>query len=350
MTDSTAQMLIVPEPYKVAYEAVPLPPPYAGQVRARTVISGVSHGTEMAAFLGTSPFREKVFTDERVFRPIEPNDPPFYPYRYMGYDAVGIVESVGDDVTDYQLGDRVWCEAFHQTAFAFDHKADNAFTLPDAVPSEEVIMLNLLGVALTAVNDAAIKLGDVVAVVGGGTVGQLIAQTALLNGARQVYLIELAPERREFAAAHSAVIPLDPTEAAPVLQIKANNGGQPPDVVIECTGIPAGLHSAIQTAGLGGTVVAAGFIQGPASDLCLGDEFLHNRVTIKASITTWQCPLRHPGWSRGRVLRESLGVLESRKLNLDGFVSATFPFADGQQAYEAIRDEPGKHLKVALTY
>jgi len=80
---STIRQLVVPEPLKIAYEDIKLPPLGPGQVRARTVLSGISHGTEMAAFLGTSPFRTKKFTAERVFVPIGPSDPPFYPYRYM---------------------------------------------------------------------------------------------------------------------------------------------------------------------------------------------------------------------------------------------------------------------------
>jgi L-iditol 2-dehydrogenase len=45
----TAKQLIVPEPFQIAYEEIKLPPPAPGQVLARTVLSGISHGTELAA-------------------------------------------------------------------------------------------------------------------------------------------------------------------------------------------------------------------------------------------------------------------------------------------------------------
>ena len=51
------------------------------------------------------------------------------------------------------------------------------------------------------------------------------------------------------------------------------------DRVIELTGAYPALHQAIRCAGVGGTVVAAGFYQGPATALALGEEFHHNRVT-----------------------------------------------------------------------
>ncbi len=343
--------LIIVEPGKCGYEPLEVPDPGANQVLCRTVLSGISHGTEMTAFLGTSPFLKKKFTPERVFENKVEGDPAFYPVRWVGYDAVAVIEKVGAGVTTIKPGQRVWYGANHQTHFPV--AIDDPYLLPlhDSIPSDEAILLNLIAVAYTAVVDAQIKLGDVVAVVGGGAVGQFAAQLALLNGARDVYLIEIAKERREFAGARSRVRPIDPAKAAPVLQIKSQNSGRAPDVVIECSGSARGLHSAIQTAGLAGTVIAAGFYAGGTQGLDLSEEFLHNRVTMKASMGVWSCPSRFAErWDRPRIAREAVRILESRQLKLDGFVSGRFPFTQAQRAYESIRDDPGRYMKVALTY
>ena len=181
--------------------------------------------------------------------------------------------------------------------------------------------------------------------------GQLVAQMALLSGARRVFLVEPNGQRRAFAFDRDKCIePIDPAEGLPALQIKEKNDARPPDVVIECSGAVAGLHSAIQTAGIGGTVVAAGFYAGQASALSLGEEFLHNRVTIKASMGVWGCPSRFPQWDRARLIREAFEILAARKLNLEGFLSYTFKFDEAQQAYEAIAKDPGKYMKAALIY
>ena len=50
--------------------------------------------------------------------------------------------------------------------------------------------------------------------------------------------------------------------------------------MIELTGAYPALHQAIRVAGVGGTVIAAGFYQGPATALALGEEFHHNQVTL----------------------------------------------------------------------
>ena len=176
-----AKKLIMPGPGQVDYIDIPIGQPGAGQVLARTVISGISHGTEMSAYVGDNPFIHKTMTAERTFREKVPGDPEFYPFPYAGYDAVGVVEAVGDGVSEYLPGDRVWHEVNHQSEFLFAEKAGNAFKLPAALPDDEALMLNLTSVSYGAVLDAEIKLGDVVAVIGGGTVGQMAAQMAHLS-------------------------------------------------------------------------------------------------------------------------------------------------------------------------
>jgi threonine dehydrogenase-like Zn-dependent dehydrogenase len=165
-----ARQLIIPEPFRVAYREVEVPPPGAGQIKCRTVLTGISHGTEMTAYTGSSPFIARTF-DNRLFRDKRAGDGDFYPFLWAGYDAVGVVSEIGRGVTRYKVGDRVWSNQRHQTEFLFDESFDETIVLSDRVRNEHAIMLNLTSIALTAINDAEIKLGDVVAIVGGGVVG-----------------------------------------------------------------------------------------------------------------------------------------------------------------------------------
>ena len=103
-------------------------------------------------------------------------------------------------------------------------------------------------------------------------------------------------------------------------------------------------------AGVAGTVIAAGFYAGSAAALHLDEELMHNRVTIKASMSKWGCPSRFLGWDEGRLLRSVIELLAARRLHLDGYLTATFPFLEAQAAYEAIARAPERYLKVALTY
>jgi len=345
-----AQHLIFAEPLRVAYEDVNLAAPGPGQLQARTLLSGISHGTEMVTFLGKSQFADMKFVEGRFYVPKEPGDPGNYPFRYAGYDLISEVVAVGPEVREFAPGDRVFSPTPHRTASLL--KAEDCEIVKLAPPTrpEDAIMLSLATVAFTAVQDAEIKLGDHVVVFGGGMVGQLTVQLAFLRGAGRVFLVEPNAGRRKMAEAKSPVETIDLLAGHPGMQIYQRLGKKHPDVVIECSGVVKALNDAIAVSGVAGTVVAVGYYPGPATDLMLCAEFLTNRVTIKASMNVWDCPSRWPlQWDRGRNLRTVLGLIEAGKLNVDGFVSLRVPFTEAQRAYEAIQRD-ASHMKVVLTY
>lgn len=346
-----AEQLVFLAPKQVGYQQKELSAPAVGEIRIRTLLSGISHGTEMVSWHGNSPFINQKIIDGRFMVPKEASDADFYPFCYVGYDLVGEVVSIGEGVTNYQPGDHLFAQIPHQTEALLLAEDPEIFPLHPTTPPEDAIMASLAAVAYNAVHDAEVKLGDTVAIFGGGMVGQLAAQLAFLNGAGRVMLVEPRAERREHAARIMPELELfDPEAALAAQSIYIANGQHYPDVVIECSGSIAGLSAAIQTCGIAGTVIAAGFYAGPASELNLGAEFLTNRVTIKASMGVWGCPSRWPfTWDHPRTMRSVLRLIEEKKLCFDDYISLRIPFHEAQTAYETIEREPN-HLKVVFTY
>jgi len=340
--------LVFSKPFTVAYEELPITEPAAGQVVARSVLSAISHGTELAAFRGTTPFLNRKINEHRMFVDKAPGELPFYPFRYAGYDNIGVVEKVGPGVESVRVGDRVWSASQHQTHALLTVGQEMA-VLPESVSNEAAVMVSLTGVAMVAVNDAAIHIGDVVAVFGGGVVGQLAAQLCRLRGARRVFVVEPMPERRKIAA-DNGMIGVDPTEDLPGLTLRRLNDGRPPDVIVECSGSTRALAQAVQAANVGGTVIAAGMYPDANAHINFSEEFLHNRVTIKASMGVWGCPLRPDFWDRPRVIREVVNLIAADKLNFRHFTSTTIPFPQAQRAYEMIDKDPQKYVKMMLSY
>jgi hypothetical protein len=73
----------------------------------------------------------------------------------------------------------------------------------------------------------------------------------------------------------------------------------------------------------GGTVVAAGFCQGGAANLRLGEEFDHNRLSLIASIGAWGAPDRHvPLWHRRRVMDTATRLLSTDRISVLGCSAA----------------------------
>src|SRR5215216_4426971 len=209
-----------------------------GEIRLRALLSGISHGTELSLYRGTSAFTDKVF-DRGLRAFVEPpaGSAATYPVT-LGYEMVGKVTEVAPDVHGVAVGDLVHT----------------------GTPHQEETVLDLAAVALQAVHDAEMKLGDAVSVHGLGTIGLLTVQMCRLEGIQNVFAVDPDPARRKLAAELGASHVLDPTDEPQVgLQIRELNQGHGVDVAIEVSGSDRGLQGSLEAAGLGATVVAAGF-------------------------------------------------------------------------------------------
>src|SRR4030095_12187433 len=209
------------------------------------------------------------------------------------------------DVHEVAVGDLVHTGTPHQEETVLDLAASLRATYPlvrGAPPAqaERAPSISLSAVALQAVHDAEMKLGDAVSVHGLGAIGLLTVQMCRLEGIQNVFALDPDQARRKLAADLGASHVLDPSEEPTVgLQIRELNHGHGVDVAIEVSGNDRGLQGALEAAGLGARVVAAGFYQGGAAHVRLGEEFHHNRLSVIASIGAWGAPHRHaPLWNR----------------------------------------------------
>jgi 2-desacetyl-2-hydroxyethyl bacteriochlorophyllide A dehydrogenase len=343
---------------RLSLEEQPQAPLEAGEARLRARLSGISHGTELSLYRGTSAFSDKVFDRGlRAFvHPHAGSNGSAYPVT-LGYEMVSEVVEVTSDVTAVQVGDLVHTGTPHQEETVLDVAASLSATyplvvLPTAERLERALFISLSAVALQAVHDAEVKLGDAVSVHGMGAIGLMAIQMCQLEGIQNVYAVDPDPKRRELATKFGATDVLDPgAEESIGLQIRDRNAGRGVDVAIDVSGSDRGLQGALGAAGLGATVVAAGFYQGGASNLHLGEEFHHNRLSLIASIGGWGTPNRHaPQWDRRRVLDVATRLLYTDRVSVDGLLTRTFPFAEAPAAYAWLDEHPQDAVKVALDY
>ena len=331
------------------YEELPLG---ADQIRAGAVISGISHGTELALYRGISPFAARSFDRElRLF--VDDGEAGAYPMR-LGYEWVGIVRDVGSHVRAPAAGDLVHLALPHretQTLAPESRFAAPWSVLPPGLDPERAALLQSVTISLQAVHDAGLKVGDAVAVFGLGTLGLLAVQLAGLNGAGWIAAVDPVGGRRELARRFGADLLLDPDacDVGREIALAAGTGGS--DVAIEFSGRYAALHQALRSVRVAGTVVAAGFYVGSGdSDLRLGEEFHHNRLTLVGSMSGWDVPHPAPGWDRARLRTTALELLAQGRLDVEPFVTHRVPFARAADAYELIDRRPEETLRVVLTY
>jgi 2-desacetyl-2-hydroxyethyl bacteriochlorophyllide A dehydrogenase len=348
--------LVLEGPRKVRLQAddpLPLGP---RDVRVRAILSGISHGTELNLYRGGSPFADRTFDRElRAFVRPDPSRPT-YPSP-LGYELVGVVEETGAAVDELDVGDLVHTGVPHGEETVLDVDAAMGATyplvrLPAGVPHEHWLFVSLAMVALVAMHDARVKVGDHVAVFGLGAIGLLLVQLARMAGSGRVVGVDLVASRRDLAADLGADAVLDPGEAREGVgpAIKRSGGGGM-DVAVETSGSTAALHDAIAAARLGGTIVTVGFYQGGAPQLRLGEEWHHNRLDMVSSMGAWGAPHRaYPAWDRMRVARTVVDLLASDRLEVDPLPVRRFGFEEAVDAYGWLDAHPDEAIKVALTY
>jgi 2-desacetyl-2-hydroxyethyl bacteriochlorophyllide A dehydrogenase len=328
------------------------PPLGVDQARADAIVSGISHGTEIALYRGGSPFAGNRFDlDLRLFEADAEVGP--YPMR-PGYEWVGRVRSVGAEVEAIAPGDVIHATLPHRETQTITVAGDGSspwLVLPAELEPERAALLQSAAIALQAVHDARIKVGDRVGVFGLGTFGLLAVQLARLSGAGWLAAVDPIAGRRELARAFGAHLALDPGRCDVGKEITLAAGGTGLDVAIEFSGRYAALHQAMRGTRVAGTVVAAGFyLTGAGSELRLGEEFHHNRLTLVGSMSGWGAPHREAGWHRHRLRTTALELLARGQLDVDALITHRVPFARAAEAYALVDQSPEETLRVVLTY
>ena len=221
---------------QLAFENLPERSLAPDEVRIRTLFSGVSAGTELSQFRGTSPFMSRQWdADRRVFRDGEPSWT--FPVRNLGYEEVGEIVETGAAVEAYKPGDRIFGTWGHRTGHIMREVDIGDRRMPDGADPRFGIFSHIGAVALNGVHDARIRLGDLVVIFGLGVPGQIVVQAAHAPGAN-VIGVDPVPFRRQMAMRMGAMHTLDTNAGSVADAVKDLNGGKGADICIEVSGFP----------------------------------------------------------------------------------------------------------------
>jgi S-(hydroxymethyl)mycothiol dehydrogenase len=345
-------------------ENIVVPAPGPGEARVRILASGVCH-TDLSAKNG-------VFGPDVV--PL-----------LLGHEGAGIVESVGEGVTNVVAGDHVilaWrapcgecrfceagkphlCAASLNAAQKMTAESDgielNAvlgigtfceYTLVHAkqcVPVAEGLppaQMSLIGCGVmtgvgAAINTAKVEPGSSVAVFGCGGVGDSIIMGARQAGATTIIAVDLDPKKLEWAKDFGATHTVNPNDGDPVEAIKELTGGNGVNFAFEAVGRPDTTLQALLSRDLAGTCVVVG-VAGPNAmmdHVPLGKLF-DLGGTIRFSwygdcLPTRDFPTLAAWYEQGRL---DLDRVVSRKIGLD----------DVEEAFAAM--ERGETLRSVIMF
>lgn len=353
---------------------VPAPSaPEPGGVLVRTSASLVSAGTErMAMDLGRKSLVGKararpdlvakvfeklsrdgvVSTAKAVFAKLDVPNP-------LGYSCAG--EVLDADDAPFSPGQRVACAG----AKAASHAEVNAVPrnlcarIPDGVSDEEAAFVTLGAIALQGVRTAQVQLGERVAVIGLGLIGQLAMQLLRAQGCR-VLGVDLDPEKLELAKALGCDAVATPDQA--VDAIGALSGARGADAIVICAATDS--NDPVQLAGElardRARVVAVGAVgmnipRRPYYDKEL--VFLQSRAYGPGRYDPVyeergvDYPVGYVRWTEQRNMEAFLEAIAARSVDVRKLITHRFPIERAEEAYRLISGETGESfLGVVLTY
>lgn len=302
----------------VVEEAIPTLGPL--DVRIRTVCTLVSSGSELKVFRGDLACAAEegggdVALDETL-KALQGN--MRYPLRY-GYSLVGVVEAVGSELShaaERWLGKRVFAFAPHSTVAVVP--AADVLVIPNDINDFDAVFLPSMETAACLLMSAQPMLGEHLAVVGQGLIGQLTAAAARVSSPlSQLTLVDVRSNRLQQArlfveqvAQHGALVGVwNPLRTSSTQQPLASPGGGDSkfDVCIEISGSMSGLQSAVDNTLPGGRIVMGSWYDTSTSPDCSKPAALRlNTRFHRSGISLQACQVsRIPGalrerWSKAR--------------------------------------------------
>lgn len=335
-------------PRRISLEPCPVDPLGPGQVRVRTRYSGISAGTELTLYRGSNPRLSKDWDDiSRMFVPRQAPVP--YPLVGFGYEEVGEIVEVSPEVTDRHPGQTVWGIWGHRAEAVV--AADAVQPLAPGLDPLAAVFARPGAIALTAVLAGDLHLGDWIGVFGQGVIGLLATRLAVLSGAR-VVAVDRVAARLVHAGRYGARATVDAGVESAADVLRGASGGRGADVCLELSGAYPALHEAIRATTHAGRVVAAGFYQGQAAGLGLGEEFHHNRIQLVAAQVSGPTPA--PGmagrWTGTRVAQTFMELVAEGNVDPLPLVSHVVDAGAVADALALLDRGDGDVLQVVLRF
>ncbi len=340
----------------VTVETIIVPDPGPGEAVVAIQACGVCH-TDLH-------YREGGINDEFPF--------------LLGHEAAGLVETVGEGVTDIKPGDFVilnWravcgtCRSCMKVKpqYCFDtHNATQKMTLTDGTelspalgigafcdktlvaagqctkvdPAAKPEVAGLLGCGVmaglgAAMNTGQVSRGDSVAVFGCGGVGDAALEGARLAGAGTIIAVDIDDQKLEWAKGFGATHTINSAIEDPVEKIREYTGGNGADVTIEAVGRPETYEQAFYARDLAGTVVLVGV---PNPDMKIELPFIELFGRGGALKSSW-----YGDCLPSRDFPMLINLYLQGRLNLEGFVSETIEIDAVEDAFHKM--EQGEVLR-----
>jgi 2-desacetyl-2-hydroxyethyl bacteriochlorophyllide A dehydrogenase len=327
--------VVFPEPKRVEIREMTVPEVGPDQVGIRTAFSGISQGTERWALTGRYGHYD---VDYSAYFPCSP-----------GYQAAGVVEQVGSQVTDIQEGDHVFTMGTHFVEP--DHKypgpcqashsgylvaaASEVWKVAPEVDLTGASLFHMAGVARHGIRLTGVADGDLVAQIGLGMIGQMSAQAARRVGAR-VIATDLIPERVALAEKHSADRAVDGNTES-LEDVVREQKPEGADVAIDTTGVSSMFDRCLGLIREEGRIAMQGYYPDPIS-------IDFHPTHLRRPLVSFPC-----GWDDqfNDVLADDMAT---GRIAIDPLITHRIPYTEAESAYELVVEHPERSMAMVFDW
>jgi len=327
----------------IRIEDIPRPKIRTDEVLVKVKAVGIC-GSELHAYEGVSQRRT----------------PPLV----MGHEFSGEIAEVEKEVSNLKLGERVVVDPLKRcgmctpcvrgqgsvcrnvkllglhTSGAFAEYVAvpvlNCYVLPDHVTFEEGAMAEPLSVAIRAVNNTDVKLGDTVVIIGAGIIGLMILKAAKAAGAGTLIVSDVVDYRLDYAKTFGADVAINSKTENPVTRVMELTNGSGADVVFEAVGLEATVQQGMQMLAIGGKLTVVGM--------------LSKTMTLDVmSIVTRELQINGSYAYAQDDFRRALSYLYNKKIEVKPLITNKLPLEKIKEGFEILSEKKEKALKIILT-
>ncbi len=270
----------------------------------------------------------------------------------LGYSCSGIILAVGEEVTEFQPGDRVACAG---AGFA-NHCEVNyiprnlAVRVPLEVPLQAACLTTIGAIAMQGLRQSQIVFGETVAIIGVGLVGLLTIQLARAAGCR-VIAMDIDAGRAEFAkgmGAHLALVVGDPRNAALIdeytghgADVAVITASSPSEEPIELAAEIVRDRGRIVVVGDVGLGVSRRAAYAKELSVVLSRSYGPGRYDVQYEEKGIDYPIGYVRWTEQRNMQAFVNFLAAGAIDVTPLLRVRYPLCDAEKAYSQLREKGG---------
>jgi 2-desacetyl-2-hydroxyethyl bacteriochlorophyllide A dehydrogenase len=299
--------------------------------------SHVSAGTELACLAGLESFFQI------------PDTP--------GYTAVGEIVEKGEGIENLNVGDLVYTYGPHKQYFkinAQDRWHGVCVKVPDGLAGDVASFTHMATIAMTALRNANVELGDHVAVTGLGAIGNLAAQLAQLQGA-YVYASDINDIRLDIAKKSGLETVINTAKQNFKAEIEKVTEGKGVSTLIDASGMSAVIEQSLELVSFYGEVILLGSpraeYQANLTDT-LQKVHLFPSLTLKGALE-FTFPSFEEEFIKHSIERNAkivLRLLNEKKLNVEHIYTHKLSPTEAARAYDGLRDKKDEYIGVVFDW